>query len=254
MGERITENDLRLPALYAIYMGDAPNTTQIKDVLTEVFHPTGEDAEILAGRKDTKFSQIVRNLLGSHFESNGMQRYAKRDETGRFYITKDGANLVEENIEYLQYLFENHFPYKDAKDFAGKIHKVQGKKHKLLLYSEDDTVVEGKVRQAKVRERSKKLRDAAIQHYTNNGKIICSACEFDFAEVYGEYGKGYIQIHHEKPVCQYDDQGFNAYIHEAINHMKPLCANCHCMIHRKKEPITVADLRIIIDNVKTSRA
>ena len=256
MGRRIKENDLKLPALYVIYLNNAPTTTQIKNILIEVFHPTGEDAEILAGRTDMKFSQIVRNLLGSHFESNGMKLYANRDEDGRFNITNDGRNFVEANIEHLQYLFQNHFPYDDAKDFACKINDSQGKKHKLLLYSEDDTVVEGKltVKESKVRERSKKLREAAIQHYTINGKIVCSACGFDFGEKYGKYGDGYIQIHHEKPVCQYDDQGFNAYISEAIMNMKPLCANCHCMIHRKKEPITVAELKKIIDNERTSQS
>ena len=256
MSKRITENDLRLPALYVIYMGNATNTTQIKNALIDVFRPTGEDAEILAGRNDTKFSQIVRNLLGSHFDTNGMQLYARRDEKGYFSITRDGRNLVEASIEYLQYLFENHFSYDDNVDFAEKIHNVQMKKHTLLVYSEDNTITEGKmtVKQAKVRERSKKLRDAAIKHYTVDGKIVCFTCGFDFAKAYGKHGEGYIQVHHEKPVCQYDNQGFNAYISEAVTNMKPLCANCHCMIHRKRNPITVAELERIVFNAQTSRS
>ena len=72
MSKRIAENELVLPALYVIYLNKKANTTKIKEVLTDVFNPQGEDAKILAGRKDTKFSQIVRNLMGSHYESNHM--------------------------------------------------------------------------------------------------------------------------------------------------------------------------------------
>ena len=59
MAARIQENELLLPALYVIYLNGKANTSQIKTALIEVFNPQGEDAEILAGRKDTKFTQIV---------------------------------------------------------------------------------------------------------------------------------------------------------------------------------------------------
>lgn len=59
---RITENDILIPALYIIYKNKSATTTIIKEQLVEMFRPTGEDAEILQGRNDTKFTQIVRIL------------------------------------------------------------------------------------------------------------------------------------------------------------------------------------------------
>ena len=66
MSKRIAEKALILPALYLIKENGSMNTSQIIKALTDALTPTGEDAEILAGRKDTKFSQKVRNLMGSH--------------------------------------------------------------------------------------------------------------------------------------------------------------------------------------------
>lgn len=253
---RITENDLQLPALYVICQNGTANTTRIKNVLTEVFRPTGEDNEILAGRNDTKFTQIVRNLMGSHYETNGMRKYTTKAKDGRFSLTEEGLALVEENIDALKHLFSRQFAYEDTKAFAGTVYAAQSKKRKLIVYSEDDTITEGKaaITQSKSKERSRTLREAAIQHYTVGGRIVCAVCGFDFAEVYGPYGEGYIQIHHEKPICQYSDDGSDARIKDAVKDVKPLCANCHCMLHRRKgAPLSVVELAEMIKTQQTSR-
>ncbi len=253
---RIKESDLLLPALYIISENKDVNTTKIKKILIEVFNPAGEDNELLAGRRDTKFTQIVRNLLGSHYNTNGMSEYTLKNASGYFSLTDKGQSLVDENQEYLKYLFENHFPYDDAKQFATKVHASQNKKHKLYIYSETDEVKEGKavVKQTKVKERSKKLREAALQYYTKDGRIACHVCGFDFYSFYGALGEGYIQMHHEKPIYQYSDEGFSQYVKQAIKDMKPVCANCHCMVHRNRNnALTLEELKKIIEDAKTSR-
>ena len=70
MPVRITESDLIIPALKlaASHPNNTITTTELIDALTEIFQPEGQDAEILAGRNDTHFSQKVRNLI-SHRES-----------------------------------------------------------------------------------------------------------------------------------------------------------------------------------------
>lgn len=252
MSKRITENELVLPALYVIYLNKKANTTKIKEVLSDVFNPQGEDAKILAGRTDTKFSQIVRNLMGSHYESNHMSEYTKKDSSRHFSLTDMGLKYVEDNLSFLQYLFKNSFEYDNAIELSSKVFASK-KTKKVLIYDEDDIITEGKISEktAIVKERSQKLRKAAIEHYTVDNKIVCSACGFDFKEKYGELGDGYIQMHHENPVYQYSDDGFEEYISEAIKNMKPLCANCHCMVHRnKKKLISIAELKSIVDSNK----
>lgn len=252
MSKRIAENELVLPALYVIYLNKKANTTKIKEVLTDVFNPQGEDAKILAGRKDTKFSQIVRNLMGSHYESNHMSEYTKKDSSKYFSLTAEGLKYVEDNLAFLKYLFKNSFEYDSAIELSSKVFTSK-KTKKVLIYDEDDTITEGKVstKTAIVKERSQKLRKAAIEHYTVDGKIVCSVCGFDFKKIYGELGDGYIQMHHENPIYQYSDDGFETYISEAVENMKPLCANCHCMVHRNKgRLISITELKAIMDGSK----
>ena len=57
-----SEPELVLPALQFIRDNPGATTTEIKEYLIGVFYPSGYDSEILTGRHDTKFTQIVRNL------------------------------------------------------------------------------------------------------------------------------------------------------------------------------------------------
>jgi hypothetical protein len=74
-------------------------------------------------------------------------------------------------------------------------------------------------------ERSPRNRALAIEL---RGRT-CEVCRFNFDEVYGsEHADGYIQIHHVKPVSEYEGEV------DVANDLIPLCANCHVMAHRRK--------------------
>ena len=200
---RIRESDLLLPALRIIGEAGSANTTQVKNALIRVFQPSGEDNERLAGRSDTKFTQIVRNLLGSHYTTNGMAEYTNKGADGRFTLTPRGQELVELHAEALQALFSQELDYAGAVHISSRTYEANARHSTVYVYREDDVVTEGRVTAARatVRERSQRLRRAAIARYTVDGRICCAVCGFDFYEVYGQLGEGYIQIHHETPVC-----------------------------------------------------
>jgi hypothetical protein len=69
---RISEADLLIPTLRKL--ASQPNgrmsTSRLITELEILMEPTGEDAEILEGRHDTHFSQIVRNMI-SHKTAAG---------------------------------------------------------------------------------------------------------------------------------------------------------------------------------------
>jgi hypothetical protein len=91
--ERVPETALVIPALQLLYSnGGEMSTTQLIEGLIDLFDPTGEDAEILQNREDSKFSQKVRNLK-SHktLEKAG---WAEAIPSG-FRITDAGRNVVE---------------------------------------------------------------------------------------------------------------------------------------------------------------
>jgi hypothetical protein len=69
---RISEADLLVPTLEILSKQPTGSMTT-SDLIVElesILKPDGEDAEILEGRHDTRFSQIVRNMV-SHKEAPG---------------------------------------------------------------------------------------------------------------------------------------------------------------------------------------
>ncbi|MEK7395496.1 MAG: HNH endonuclease, partial [Candidatus Poribacteria bacterium] len=71
----------------------------------------------------------------------------------------------------------------------------------------------------------------------------CMACDFDFEKKYGERGKGFIEIHHIKPVSEL---GGNTKVDPATD-LVVVCSNCHRMIHRKKNKVlSLEELKKII--------
>ena len=85
-------------------------------------------------------------------------------------------------------------------------------------------------------------RDPNVRRAFLQGKHLkCEVCGFDFEEVYGKLGEGYIEVHHKKPISDGER------ITDLENDLVMLCANCHRMIHRGKDHmITVEELRSII--------
>lgn len=88
-------------------------------------------------------------------------------------------------------------------------------------------------------ERNPKLRLEAIRIHGLN----CSVCDINMEEVYGELGRGYIEVHHIFPLYSLKEE-------TTVNpetDLLPLCPNCHRIIHRKRDKIlTVEELRDII--------
>jgi 5-methylcytosine-specific restriction protein A len=87
------------------------------------------------------------------------------------------------------------------------------------------------------RERDPRLRADAIRIHGAR----CSVCTFDFAEVYGDWGDGFIEVHHVVPLNEGDDQGR---VTDPATDLIVLCANCHAMVHRRQGVVlTLAELR-----------
>jgi predicted HNH restriction endonuclease len=253
MANRIQEKQLILPALYCIKNSPQNflSTSDLIAQLREMLHPSREDIAPLKDRGDDKFSQKVRNLR-SHktLEQYEFCTYEHRGNNGYWSITAKGISYLEKNEAFLNYLIVNSFDYADTIEALEAVtNPNETNEANFVLIDEETEIFEGleaEVKQ-KIRIRSKTLREKALRHYTIDDKIACQACGFDFEKVYGEHGKGFIEIHHIKPIFSYDEAGVTKAIEEALKDVIPLCANCHRMIHRRKERmLTLDELRKII--------
>lgn len=129
---------------------------------------------------------------------------------------------LKKAIEELSYADEVKIPYIPISICSKKVAKIAEE----LLEEEIDKLPEGAKKQITVNayERNPKARKKCIQNYG----FKCSVCEFDFEEVYGEIGKEYIHVHHLKSLSEISEE----YEVDPINDLRPVCPNCHSMLHK----------------------
>jgi len=87
-------------------------------------------------------------------------------------------------------------------------------------------------------ERNPVARQQCLDHYG----YTCQACEVSMEQTYGELGRDFIHVHHKVPISEIRE----AYEVDPINDLVPICPNCHAMLHRPKETLSVESLREII--------
>ncbi len=75
---------------------------------------------------------------------------------------------------------------------------------------------------------------------------ICSVCGFDFSQKYGELGKGFIHVHHLQPKAVV---GKSSKINP-VRDLRPVCPNCHAMIHQRNPVYSIEELKEIMKNTE----
>jgi len=76
----------------------------------------------------------------------------------------------------------------------------------------------------------------------DTGRLACEACGFEFAVAYGPELADFCEVHHLKPLSEFEGE-----VATDLSDLAVLCANCHRAIHRlgPKMP-TIEELRAII--------
>ncbi|MFF7529630.1 HNH endonuclease [Streptomyces bobili] len=115
---------------------------------------------------------------------------------------------------------------------------------------DDFSAPEGRLllRRHRARERNKGLRKKKIESILRKGgTLACEACGFDFEEVYGERGAGYVECHHVVPLHEAGEGNTK------LSDLALICANCHRMIHRRAPWPTPGELRADIEARRRAR-
>ena len=87
-------------------------------------------------------------------------------------------------------------------------------------------------------ERNSSARERCIKHYGAR----CIICGFDFEEVFGKVGKDVIHVHHLKPLHEIGE----TYRVDPINDLRPVCPNCHVIIHKNNPPYSIDEVKAMI--------
>ena len=84
------------------------------------------------------------------------------------------------------------------------------------------------------RDPVRRVKEKAIDEHV---RLLCAACAFDFAAVYGEIGGGFIERHHLLALAD-----LLAAQAARLRDVALVCSNRHRMIHRKRPWLSLGDL------------
>lgn len=84
-------------------------------------------------------------------------------------------------------------------------------------------------------ERDRRARAKCIEHWG----LACAVCGFDFEQRYGEIGTDFIHVHHLRELSSVGE----SYVVHAVDDLRPVCPNCHAMLHRVRPALSIATLR-----------
>jgi 5-methylcytosine-specific restriction protein A len=164
------------------------------------------------------------------------------NDFGYIYFN-NAINALEHHINYYENLQKINM--KKQRSLLKEFSMLKTNQVEFLYPDEiDDTtsnILEGAKKQIIVNayERSSKARNECIEKYGYK----CSICSFDFQKTYGEIGKNFIHVHHLKELHKIQGD----YEVNPIKDLRPVCPNCHAMLHKKKPAYSIDEIKNYID-------
>jgi len=146
--------------------------------------------------------------------------------------------------EYNRFYWQMHLQVAEALETLGWVRRTSESSSSLNLYPDEIAEMkvyrEGAAKQILVNsyERDSQARAECIKQHG----LDCSVCGFNFSKVFGELGKGFIHVHHLKPISEIGEE----YVINPVKDLRPVCPNCHAMIHRSSSLLSIEEMKAII--------
>lgn len=209
-----------------------PRIQELSNVLNQLpiqtFRP---DAERFRNPNGVTLKLSNFLAIDPSYSGKGMKSYSKLDEQVFFEFWEDKEKLRQIAVT-IRAIAQD-------KTLASEINLVEPDPTAEMVES-----IEGELlyRLHKLRERNSNLvqrKKRAILGAT--GKLECEVCRFDFGRVYGQLGEGYIECHHKTPLHK-----LRVAQKTTLEDLALVCANCHRMLHKSINTLTVEELKKIV--------
>lgn len=189
----------------------------------------------------------MKNKGGLHTAKRMLKPRTAGQRQGLDKLLEAGRPELTVEAILLQPRFQSLFTEQELKIAAERLGEygkhaaeLQAKRERLFPdeLEPGKTYTEGAKRQVRVNayERNAKARAACLHAHGTR----CVVCAFDFEARYGELGRGFIHVHHLKPLALTD----GAYKLDPVADLRPVCPNCHAMLHRGASVLTVEELKL----------
>ncbi|GAA4280278.1 HNH endonuclease [Gaetbulibacter aestuarii] len=167
--------------------------------------------------------------IDPNYNGKGMQSFSQLDEKVFNEFVDNKSDLIR---------IANHIKETSSdKDLSLQLYRIEDE-------MDDVEVKEGNViyKLHKHYERNFKINKMKKDLFFKKfGKLTCEVCDFDFYHKYGELGKGFIECHHRKPLFEIQKE-----TQTKLEDLALVCSNCHRMLHRNLNAMSIQDLRNLI--------
>lgn len=179
-----------------------------------------------------QFDDVVGSILAGH------DRFIQLAALTAAGIPRKGTPLRRSHSEGL-ILYARHFLDLHKPELEGSKEWVQQEE-----VVGDSFLVEGARLTVQVNafERNAKARAQCLAHYG----LKCTVCDFSFEVVYGSVAARYVHVHHLTPLASIAKE----YVVDPLADLRPVCANCHAVIHLRTPPYEIDEIRAMLHNVK----
>jgi 5-methylcytosine-specific restriction protein A len=215
---------------------------ELTAAMTEGYRRTGEEI----GYWGRRYLQALRRAGGLATAKRMLKPRNAGQRKGLDALLEAGRPDLTTEAIVLEPRFKSLFTAAELAEAARRLGKydLEAKKrhrHRERLYPDEldpgRKYSEGARKQVRVNayERNAAARAACLRHYGYR----CTVCDFSFEEHYGDLGKNFIHTHHLNPVALVRAE----YQLDPIQDLRPVCPNCHAMLHRSESVLTIEELR-----------
>ncbi len=175
-----------------------------------------------------RYLEAVSRHLNIHLNKLTVASDEDVDEVLDRLATTDLAERYKNNCatalrSYRQFLASQQGDYSYPDEIAKSEDFIEGARKKITVNAY---------------ERDRRARNRAIEIHG----LDCFVCKMNFQRTYGQIGAGFIHIHHTKPLHVIDE----CYRVNPEQDLGPGCPNCHAMLHRASPPMSVEELRVLM--------
>jgi 5-methylcytosine-specific restriction enzyme A len=205
-----------------------PNHTAFASEIGKIIGIKGKSPQSPLNLEVWHYAKRISKLYDIDYTKRSERKYKYwdlffdgKDEGSKFYWIL--RSNLKEALEQTNLTADETFPEEFSRQTEEKL--IEGIKRKITVNAY---------------ERNRKAKDQCKEYWGSD----CFVCGFDFKKNFGALGEGYIHVHHLTPVSKIG----KSYEIDPINDLRPVCPNCHSMIHRLENPLTIDELKEIINN------
>ncbi|MEX2490479.1 MAG: HNH endonuclease [Nitrospirales bacterium] len=217
----------------AVYRGTKDKASAIEELSTGAGMNPGSATDYVNNLRRMLSGEVYHRTLNFHATS-----YFLKNIRSDFGVDALGSALsaLKKHLDYydslghgrqvkLRKLLEEHLAFMQS----DPIHPEE--------VGSDESLIEGAKKQVTVNafERNVMARRQCIARYGYR----CRVCAFDFEKAYGKIGRKFIHVHHLFELSTIGTE----YTINPVRDLRPVCPNCHAMLHKRKPAYTIEELQ-----------